>query len=91
MEGSTYDLGGGWKVRWYADEMPEMLELFRHTRRVYGTIIPPKMNEEALLDLALSLAQVYDTAWAAGWEECRRVIIAAAEEATETLEGGGGE
>ena len=41
---AIYDIGGGWKVRRYADEMPEMLELFRHKRRVYGTLIPPKMS-----------------------------------------------
>ena len=88
---AIYDIGGGWKVRRDEDVMPPELILYRHGRRVYSLAAAPKMKDEDALTLAQRIAQVYDTAWAAGWEECRRVIIAAAEEATETLEGGGGE
>ena len=77
---AIYDIGGGWKVRRDEDVMPPEIILYRHGRRVYSLAAAPKMKDEDALTLAQQIAQVYDTAWAAGWEECRRVIIAAAEE-----------
>lgn len=86
----AYDIGSGWAVRVCEDTLPPELILYRHGRRVYSCTAAPKMRSEDVITLAQRIAAVYDTAWAAGWEECRRVIIAAAETATEMLEGGGG-
>lgn len=88
----TWDIGSGWKACREDDELQPVVILYRHRRRVYGFSIAPKMGDEALLDLAQKIAAAYDAAWTAGWEECRRVIIAAAERESaldEDLEGGG--
>lgn len=86
-----WDIGGGWKARLEDEELQPRLILYRHRRRVYSVTTAPKMTDEAVLSLAQQIAAVYDTAWTAGWEECRRIIIAAAEEqsALAETEGGG--
>ena len=81
----TYDIGRGWKLRRDNEMEPGEIILYRHGRRVYHFTEPPKARAEDMITIAQSMAAVYDTAWSAGWEECRQVILQAVESATESV------